>query len=81
MATISRKLGSNVESPLDFIKKKPISPALRTLKVVSATFLLVCFLSIRRAFVKLGKLFLMSLQNFFSFSKKSKLRIFDNQIS
>ena len=51
-------------------------------KVVSITFLLVCFLSLKRALVKLGKCFqkCFSLQKLFSFSIKSNFRFSDMQI-
>ena len=50
------------------------------LKVVYI-FLLACFVILKRAFVKLGKMFFIPLQKLFSFSKKSKFRIFDIKIS
>ena len=46
------------------------------LKVVSATFLLVCFF-----FFKLGEMLFISIQKLFSFSRKSNLSILDFQIS
>ena len=49
-----------------------------SLKVVSATFLLVCFFY-KRALVKLGKIFFISLQKLFSFSRKSNFRFLDIQ--
>ena len=52
------------------------------LKVVSATFLLVCFLSLQGSTCEIRKnVFFFSLQKFFSFSRKSKFRILDIQIS
>ena len=50
-----------------------------TLKVVSATFLLVCFLSL--ALVKLRKKFFISLQKLFLFSRISNFRILHFEIS
>ena len=49
------------------------------LKVVSATFLLVCLGT--RALVILGKMFFISLQKAFSYLKKSHFSILDFQIS
>ena len=52
------------------------------LKFVSTTFLLFCFLSVKGSFCETKKnLFFISLQKFFSFSKKSNFRILDIQIS
>ena len=39
------------------------------------------FLSLKESLVKLGKMFFISLQKLFSFSRKSKFRILDIQIS
>ena len=50
------------------------------LKVVSATFALVCFLSLRKALVKLAKMLFISLRKLFSFSRKLNFRILDFQI-
>ena len=48
------------------------------LKVVSTTFLLVCFLSLNKStcqLSKLGKMFLISLQKLILFSRKSNFSI------
>ena len=52
-----------------------------SLKVVSTTLVLVCFLSLKKALVKLGKMFSNSLRKLFSFSRKSNFRILHFQIS
>ena len=52
-----------------------------TLKVVSATFLLVCFKIWTRALIKFRKMVFISLQNLFSFLRKSNFRILHFQIS
>ena len=49
------------------------------LKVVSATFLLVCFLSLKESFCETRKKKLV--QKLFSFSRKLKFRILDTSIS
>ena len=52
------------------------------LKVVSATFLLVCFFKSKtRALVKLGKMFFILLQKLFRFWRKSNFNTLDFQIS
>ena len=48
---------------------------------MSSTFLLVCFLSLKIVLMKLGKMFFISLQKYFSYSRKSKFKILDIQIS
>ena len=53
----------------------------KELHVVSTTFLLICFVSLKGTTCALGKMFFISLQKLFSFSRKSKLRILDTQIS
>ena len=50
------------------------------LKVVSTTFLLVCFLSLKKSICETRKMFLISLQKLFSFSRKSNFRISDIQV-
>ena len=52
-----------------------------SLKVVSATFVLVCFLTLNEVLLKLGKMLFISLQKLFSVSKKSNFRILRFQIS
>ena len=47
------------------------------LKVVSTTFLLLCFLSLKKGLVKLGKMFFISLQKLFPSVRKSKFRTLD----
>ena len=55
---------------------------LHPLKAVSATILQICFfLSLKESCVKLGKIFFILLQKLFLFSKKTKFRILDIQIS
>ena len=51
------------------------------LKVVSATFVLVCFLSLKESTCKTRKNVFNSLQTLFSFSRKSNFRILHFQIS
>ena len=45
-----------------------------------ATFLLVCFLSLKGELVKLGKMLFTLLEKLFSFFRKSNIRILDIQI-
>ena len=52
-----------------------------TLKVLSATFLIVCFLSLKGVLAKLGNMFFISLQKLFSFSGKSNFRILHFEMS
>ena len=54
---------------------------LTTLKVVSATFVLVCFLSLDESTCQTRKNVFISLQELFSFSRKSNFRILHFQIS
>ena len=49
----------------------------KVLKVVSATFLLVCFLSLKESTCETRKKFLISLQKLFSFSRRSNFRFLD----
>ena len=51
------------------------------LKVVSATFLLVCFASQKKSTCETWKNAFISLQKLFSFSRKSHFYILDFQIS
>ena len=51
------------------------------LKVVSATFLLVCFLSPKDSFCETRAKIFNLIQKLFSFSRKLKFRILDIQIS
>ena len=50
-------------------------------KVVSATFLLVCFLSLNESTCQTRKMFFILHQNICSLSRNSKFRILDIQIS
>ena len=50
------------------------------LKVLSATCFLVCPFSLKGALVKLRRMFFISLQKLFLFSRKSNFRILDIQI-
>ena len=52
-----------------------------TLKVLSATVLIVCFLSLKGVLAKLGNMFFISLQKLFSFSGKSNFRILHFEMS
>ena len=49
-------------------------------KVVSATFLLVCFLSLNESTCQIRKMLFIPLQKLFSFSRKSTFSILDFQI-
>ena len=55
-------------------------PLSASLKFVSATFVLVCFLTLNEVLLKLGKMLFISLQKLFSFSRKSNFRILHFQI-
>ena len=55
--------------------------AVENLKVVSATFVLVCFLSLNESTCQTRKSVFISLQKLFSFSRKSYFRILHFQIS
>ena len=48
---------------------------------MSASFLLLCFLSLKESTFETRKMFLVSLEKLFSSSRKSKFRISDIQIS
>ena len=50
------------------------------LKVVSATFLLVCFSSLKESTYETRKMFFISLRKLFSFPRKSNFRFLDYQI-
>ena len=62
---------------LNFVKKIKCE----SLKVVSATFLLVCFLNLKESTCETRKKKFISLQKLFSFSRKSNFTILDFQIS
>ena len=53
----------------------------RSLKAVSAIFLLVCFLSLKESTFETRKNVFIPLHKLFSFSRKSNFRILDFQIS
>ena len=68
---------------MDFLKKtkEMLKQSGKQLKVVSATFVLVCFLSLNESTSQTKKKKFISLRKFFLFSRKSNFRLVHFQIS